>query len=411
MKNILIFYEHVVREYESCIKLKEELGKNKNYNVKVFSLQYQILECLNYTKNIEIDAIVMPYVYSEKSLAPIKFLLKKKKIPKVFNFHHEEICAPFREHSLLPRDEISKNKVIHFVWANYFKEKLLKAGVKEDKIYVTGNIRAEKNFHSDDRDHIAKKYGLNVNKEWLMICESGNYTFSRANINHLVNERGYQTADLIEWNEYTKNSIAKMENQLKSLPHTFFDKYEIIYRDHPGIEKKILYDKRIKMIDDESISYWLKHLSCILTRMSTILFEAEKVGTPAIRYDTEDIPKKLIVAGTDKFPYIQNINDICEKIRNIHNSPKTNNFENYLGYFNDNPVDKIIEAINNELKPNKTSEVIELKDDYMIWPRLICNYFAPLILKYGVKWNCKLCSSFTNIKRDGPPDWRISYEK
>ena len=28
---------------------------------------------------------------------------------------------------------------------------------------------------------------------------------------------------------------------------------------------------------------------------------------------------------------------------------------------------------------------------------------------YGVKWNCKLCSAFMNIKHDGAPDWKYLF--
>ena len=46
MKTILIFYEHVAREYESCIRLKEELEKDNGIQAFVFSLHFQMIDAI-----------------------------------------------------------------------------------------------------------------------------------------------------------------------------------------------------------------------------------------------------------------------------------------------------------------------------------------------------------------------------
>ena len=74
MKKIVILYEHVVREYRSCIALKELLEKDGYADVHVLSFQYELWSLRRLSRRGAIDCVVVPYAYSEKSLAPIKFL-------------------------------------------------------------------------------------------------------------------------------------------------------------------------------------------------------------------------------------------------------------------------------------------------------------------------------------------------
>lgn len=410
MKNIVIFYEHVVREYEACLRLKEALEADGFAVVEIFSLQYQLLECIQLARAKSFDAIVMPYVYTEKSLAPIKFLLKQAQPPIVFNFHHEQTASLFDEHKLLPRDNVAKNKVIHFVWSDFFKTKLTDLGIKDSQVFVTGNIRVNSMPDTTSRKYVADKYGLDEQKKWILLCESGNIFFSTKKVDEL-SSRGYRVADLVSWNSYVEQTISSMVSQFKSAPDCFFDEFELIYRDHPGVERSVVFSERVKRIDDERIGFWLPHVSAVTTRISTVLFEAEKFGVLAVRYDPEIIPSNLLPHGLERYPYIKKITDIVSTLKTNSVSDGPMVFEDYVGRCDVDVAEVMRSIIKNELTQSfidRNSYRINLTKKYRIWPRLICNFFAPLVLKYGIKWNCRFCSSFSNIKRDGPPEWRVS---
>ncbi|MDD4048664.1 MAG: hypothetical protein PHI90_07595 [Clostridia bacterium] len=211
MRSILIFYEHISREYETCMRIKESLEKTPNIKVYVFSLHFQVLEALWRAKRNYIEMVIVPYAYKENSLKPISYLLRKSPIPYVINLHHEQIGAVYNEERLFPIDEISKNRVIHFVWSNHFKEKLISRGVNEELIKVTGSIRTDlvKHAFQKDKSTFSKEFNLNVDKKWILLCESGTTPYTEIEMKK-KEKQGLKRSDIIEYNKSI--SLAYLEN-------------------------------------------------------------------------------------------------------------------------------------------------------------------------------------------------------
>lgn len=126
MKTIIIFYEHIARELEACESLKRELELIGDLDVYIYSLHFQIYDAMKLKKTKKIDMIIMPYVYKKSSLYPIGAFLNSNSRPYIVNFHHEQIGAEYNEERLFPIDNYSKNTVIHLVWTEEFKNKLIK---------------------------------------------------------------------------------------------------------------------------------------------------------------------------------------------------------------------------------------------------------------------------------------------
>ncbi|NCU32010.1 MAG: hypothetical protein EOM23_03520 [Candidatus Moranbacteria bacterium] len=66
MRSILIFYEHISREYETCMRIKESLERIPNIRVYVFSLHFQVLEALLTAKQNYIEMV--SHLHEKKAL-------------------------------------------------------------------------------------------------------------------------------------------------------------------------------------------------------------------------------------------------------------------------------------------------------------------------------------------------------
>ncbi len=214
MKTVVILYEHVSREYETCIRVKDYLVKNDIANAYVFSMHFQINEVYKIASKRIIDILAVPYAYKEKSLNKILLLIKRNRIKLVFNLRHEQIGASYNEFKLYPRDYFTQNYIYHSAWTEIYKNKLIEKGVPSDHIIITQNPRADLLFSQEhqniaDRSVVAKKYGINQDKKWIIICESGPVR-SNEMIQQMIIQ-GYNQQDLQEYNEFTINDLKKTE--------------------------------------------------------------------------------------------------------------------------------------------------------------------------------------------------------
>lgn len=181
MKKIIIFYEHVTREYDACISIKNHLEKNKDIKVWVLSMHYEIANSYLLSMTNEIDLIFVPFLYKDSSLSSLSFLINKKRPPLIVNFHHEQISSKFTEKKLLPHGKFAINEVYHLAWDKCFADQLLSIGVKPERIFITDNIRRP-NFpcqNIEKRNEFSKIFNLDKNKKWLLFCESGAKIFNK----------------------------------------------------------------------------------------------------------------------------------------------------------------------------------------------------------------------------------------
>ena len=406
MKKIVILYEHVVREYRSCIALKELLEKDGYADVHVLSFQYELWSLRRLSRRGAIDCVVVPYAYSEKSLAPIKFLFKSNTPPLIVNLHHEQIAARFDEHKLLPRDWTTKFRVIHFVWGESFRQRLIDVDIPERLIFKTGNIRVLTTPKNKSRGELAGQYNLDESKKWIMICESGYIIHSEAEIDDRVKKRGYHRQDLEDRNRYLQSTNVQIEQQLANLNERFFDTFEVIYRAHPGREQTLKVGQSIMRIDGEDIHVWFPHLSAMLSRISTVLHEADKYKVLPVRYDPVTIPKKLLPRGLEHYQYITSFEDIETLLNNENKWATGEQSKNYLG--DSKTAEQIVVSIKKVLSDplfQNDFRKIEFKSKTITWPRLICNMLGPFVAKYKYNWNCRFCKSLSRIFIDGPPKW------
>lgn len=390
--NIILFYEHVVRELDGCQKIIKELHRLRNIKVSLYSLIFEYYEATNFAKNNKIDIIVMPWLYSDKDYELVMPFIKYNPDVYIVNLHQEQIGSVISDGAVIPRGRVAKNTVIHFVWGENFKKILLDCGVKKELIYVTGNIRTDSLFEDNkvtcNREHYGEKYNLDLQKKWILYCENRDWVWAnKKNMSIVYTKSGCSKKDFQGFYEESLQSINKTIYDIKSLGDNFFKKFEIIYRPHPGTLQQKKFDTRIHVISEESIYDWLQVVDANIVSGSTTIFESELCGVPSFVDDSFHMNERYQTYGVHDYPKIQSINEITEELirKTQKNMLIQKRYEKYLGVA-DGKVAKriavqILEIIDKGVLGYQNSSVRINK------LRVVMKYFREKVIKLLVKSN------------------------
>lgn len=331
---IIIFYQHIKRERDAVLSIKKELEK-LGYIVRCFSINYEYYKAIKYSKKSRIDLIVMPWMYHEKNYELMAPFIKSNDKLIIVNLHSEEIASPFSSEILMPNDDNSKFSVYHFVWGEYFKNKLLEIYVPDNLIKVTGNCRTDSMLlRKNNKQSIGNEYGLDVNKKWILYSENRGWVY---NWNEkLKKERmaiGKNEQELEEYLNLSKSALEKTYDDFNSLNDSFFSVYELIYRPHPGTISPVQLNRKIKVINDKSIYDWLSVVDINIVWSSTTAFESDAMDVVTIVHEAIDNIPKYKTEGIENYYTIHSLNELTidniQKAYDIQKQKQT--FKKYLG--------------------------------------------------------------------------------
>lgn len=236
---------------------------------------------------------------------------------------------------MLPSNDESKNSVIHFVWGDFFLKKLLNVGVDRNNIFITGNIRTDNaTIEGLNRVQFAEKFNLDTNKKWILFCENRTwiYSFTQKKKDHRIS-MGFLEEDMNERKELLKKSIELTLSEFENMSNDFFEKYEIIYRTHPGTLTPKNINHRIKVIEKYSFYNWLNVIDVNVVWGSTTVFESDLLGIPSFVYEPIRHTKKFKPYGLERYQIITEFNDINDELCDFYltNIKDKKIFEEYLG--------------------------------------------------------------------------------
>lgn len=333
-KRIIIFYQHINREYQSCLVLKEELERSIHCEVYIFSIDFEFSKALKIADK-KINLVFMPWVYHELNYELLMPFFKHNEALISVNLHHEQIGSDVSSNILIPRGENARNSVLHLAWGGDFKETLIKNGVKDEFVFEVGHMRldtVDKNIRS--RDDLAAEFALDTSKKWLLFCESRGWiwSYSQKYKNDFV-ANGYSVEEIDEFYNIAKKSIYATFEDFDKIGDAFFSEYEIIYRPHPGTVSPVKINERIRHINAYSIYDWLKNVDVYATWSSTSIFESESCGVPSFVVKPFEYDKKYEMHGVQKYSEVQGLEQITsELIREEKQCMKKQRiFENYIG--------------------------------------------------------------------------------
>lgn len=408
MKNIIIFYEHIKREYKACHNLKKMLEKNNETKVFLFSIQFEYIDAIKIARKYNVSMVIMPWIYTEKDYQLMYPFLEKNSKLYIVNLHHEQIGYEASEKMLLPADEFSKNSVFHFCWGEYFKEKLIESGVKEELIYITGNIRGEKNNKPIyNRSELAQKHCLDITKKWILFAENRGWVLSSTNKkDEFLISLGFDRDAVEERKKITLCSIEKTLEELDELDDAFFESYELIYRPHPGTEVPKTINNRVKVINEYSMFEWLSSVDVNVVWSSTTIFESDAMKVPSFVYEPTRNPKKFKTYGLEGYQTIKRLDEIDNVLIDEyyeHIAPK-NNYEKLIGKIDGKSLENTKDAIF-EIMEGEFSNYHAHKAPYSIrWmsKRYIFDKVTKIIAKVGILSYIKFPRTSYQLRDDIP---------
>lgn len=314
--DILIRYEHKVREFESIMLLKIEMER-RGYSV-AFVANY------DYKNNNRYDPklIVSPAIYSDSQLVTdiSKYGLKKK----IANLLWEQVTVRSHEESPTSPQNVygTGQKAIAFCWGKNTQRRLMTVGMPEENAKVVGLINTDflrGPFAKllSTKEQLAKKYDINVKARWNLFVSSFAYCeLDKIQENLIRKEFGDKFFE-----DYTNISVESrkillvwFEELLKRYPEDI-----LIYRPHPDEMGKSKELERLKscypnfyVISDLSLKHWFNAVDKIYNWHSTGIIDGIILNKPCRMLRPCVISKEYDYKLFDSASQIKELNELLE---------------------------------------------------------------------------------------------------
>lgn len=231
MSDIVIFYELPERELNNANLLKAEFEK-RGYSVEIKDY-YNYHEIISPTKE-KPKLVIVHSGYDNSDLERITLRFKYK-IDKMLNMRYEQVISKRVLNSSLHYPRENMKNMCHICWSEHIKEEMIKEGIPEEQLVVTGDIKTDfsnKKFDSfyKSKKELAEEFKLDYNKDWILFISS--FTFKEDDDDKRLKRLNNNLEDgkyLQKWDCESKDILLEwIEKFLKNHP----DK-EFIYRPHP----------------------------------------------------------------------------------------------------------------------------------------------------------------------------------
>lgn len=279
--DFLIFYEHTSREMENILLIKDELNK-RGYSVEICHFSFN-----GYGKNVLFSkpkVVVTPWLRTDDNF--MRFTRFRNKPSKIVNLQWEQIYnKQDLEYGIVETQGQAKN-VNHVCWGKASKDRLIKTGVPENRLEVTGAVqldfgREEFKHYYKSKEKLATEYGIDNSKKWILYISSFAYaTYSSEDIKKLEEEWNMSYCEMVEISKKSQQKTLEWIGELlKKDPEIIF-----IYRPHPsekiGNELTRYKEKygNFYIIRDYAVKQWIKACDKINTWYSTSIAEIYYMG-------------------------------------------------------------------------------------------------------------------------------------
>ena len=252
--------------------------------------------------------------------------------------------------------------IYHCAWGKVTYDNMLKAGISEKQICITGSQRLDyikpkfKKLNLG-KDELARKYGLDHNKKWILMV--GNFSAKDEKKFDYLNNAGY--SNFKELHQLTKKTYFELLNWYQTILNdpNLKDSIELIYRPHPNeIIEKELVDlanrfASFHIIGDLTISDWAINIDMAYIWTSTSAIEISVANVPIISlvpYKLEQCFEMMLIKYIEKIDTVEKLIDITKKIFNQSlidiNGRFKKEISDYYQIFDVSSSEKIVSFIN-----------------------------------------------------------------
>jgi surface carbohydrate biosynthesis protein len=314
--DFLITYEHKARELEAVCLIKTEMER-RGYSVGLSNTYHW--RRISFAERRKATVVLTPALYNSASLFAFVYRVAGA-CRKVVNLQWEQVLTNRDESDPAffqnPKEEA--RQAVHLCWGEEPRQRLIRAGVSAEGTVVVGPVQMDvlrpemRGLHAS-REAMAVRFGLDVEREWMLFISS--FTYVNMSAEEFATEVECVGSWLLDFRRISAASQSTILSWLVEACERYPDKI-FIYRPHPSetIDAKLADLARrhanFRVIADDSVRQWISCSDRILTWYSTAAAEVYFAGKTCSILRPVPIPIPLdvsffrdatLVEGRDQF--------------------------------------------------------------------------------------------------------------
>lgn len=281
MADIVIFYELPERELNNANLLKAEFER-RGYSVEI--KDYWNYREIVFPMKEKPKLVIAQSGYDNSDLE--RFTLRfKPKIDKMLNMRYEQVIAKRILDSDLHYPRENMKNMSHICWSEHIKEEMMKQGIPEKNLPVTGDIKTDFSNHLFDsfyktKEELGKEFDLDIEKEWILFISS--FTFNEDD----TDKRLIRMNNNLEDGKYMQKWDIESKKIFMGWVKDFLDDHpekEFIYRPHPVEYNVMSEDVNMYTLEKEysnfhyiskyAIQEWIRPCDYLNTILSTSIID------------------------------------------------------------------------------------------------------------------------------------------
>lgn len=316
--DILLLYEHVVRELDVACAVKAAAGEEFGLRIEFAQYPYGIPEALG---AFQPRVVVLPFCYKKcyaKMGSDFAACLLEWPDAHYVNLAWEQLIYDGNRNSKTPGGIFATQHVLHHAWSADFAAYLQEQGIARERIFINGHpayalYDKPYRYFFKQRPELAKVYELDPTKTWLFFPENYAWMFySEKQLERFGNSR--QTPETVaELVTFCKDSFTEViqwcafaaerevEVILRPRPATPCERFERAVQDVLGVIPPGMH-----VIKEESVREWILASEIVVTSHSTSLIEAAVAGKLGLMLVPYPIPSSLRVGWHDYARHVRN---------------------------------------------------------------------------------------------------------
>jgi len=282
--DVLIIYERKQRELENAILLQIELEK-RGYSCEI--VQFYEAPKFNFFNQKIPKVILSPHLYNTKSV--YRNFARFGHAPFLVNLQYEQVLSKKWEELGAHTPKGLAQNFYHVCWGEEVVKRLIKGGVPDKNIKTFAPLHLDllrPEYRPNQRvlrEDLAKDFGLEKDKEWVLFLSS--FTYADIEDNRLKMNEAAAGTDLSDFPVIHSKSRNKLLEWFRKVLNKESDKL-FIYRPHPdelSLDKIHQIEKEYSnfyVIRDEAVKTWIAASDIIYSWYSTSVVEAHFLDKP-----------------------------------------------------------------------------------------------------------------------------------
>lgn len=291
--DVLLFVEHIDREYRIAQLLANELSDKYGFRVAIASTIFQGVSSL--WKFYPRVVVTPSTALAKGSCAWMADGVWGEDV-EFINLNYEQFLSSWRGSYKISSNPISRTRQYQCVWGPYFKKILLESGTQPDLILETGRpydqlLSKLKGNKEETRIQLSDETKLaDYDKTVFFALTDGLAFMTNTRINTIVSY-GADKEMLLEHIQWVKRGFVLMMDFLDSLTKEY-PSYLFVLRPHPSIpissykpfilERKLDLAENLLITKQHSAPEWLSISDLFVTNYSTLSIDARLLGVPTV---------------------------------------------------------------------------------------------------------------------------------